>query len=95
MENKEYEIEYTEQFYADVEAHKKSGQKAILIKINSLINELRKHPTTGTGKPEPLQGDRLGQWSRRITSKHRLIYEIKESEITVLVLSGLGHYGDK
>ena len=55
----------------------------------------RKHPTTGTAKPEPLQGDRLGQWSRRITSKHRLIYEIKESEITVLVLSGLGHDGDK
>ena len=64
-------------------------------KAMQLIQELQKHPTTGTGKPEPLKGDRAGQWSRRISKKHRLIYEIREEIITVLVLSSYGHYDDK
>ena len=53
------------------------------------------HPTTGTGKPEALRGDRKGQWSRRITGEHRLIYEIHEDIITVVMISAAGHYGDK
>jgi hypothetical protein len=35
-ENREYKIEYKEQFIEDVKAHKKAGQKSILIKIDSL-----------------------------------------------------------
>lgn len=49
----------------------KAYQKAI-----TLIGELYEHPRTGTGKPEPLSGDRSGQWSRRISKRHRLVYEI-------------------
>ena len=91
-----YILEYTEQFIEYVEAHKKTGQKSILSKINSLIDEIRHHPTTGTGKPEALRGDRKGQWSRRITGEHRLIYEIHEDIIiTVVMISAAGHYGDK
>lgn len=92
---KEYKIQYEEQFIEDVHAFKKAGQKPILTKIDSLIEELREHPTSGTGSPEPLKGDRKGQWSRRITSKHRLIYEICEDVITVVLISAWGHYGDK
>ena len=46
-------------------------------------------------KPEPLAGDRIGQWSRRISLKHRLIYEIEETVVRVDVLSAYGHYDDK
>ena len=53
------------------------------------------YPKTGTGHPEPLKGDRNGQWSRTITKKHRLIYEILETEVYVDVLSAYGHYDDK
>lgn len=67
-------------------AHK----KAIL-----LLNELMDHPKTGTGHPEQLKGNRSGQWSRQITKKHRLVYEIHDEVIEVLVLSSYGHYGDK
>lgn len=94
-EFKEYEIEYSEQFFEDVQVHKKAGQKVILEKINKLIDELREHPTTGTGKPEPLKGNRKGQWSRRISKEHRLIYEIHEDVIKVILLTAWGHYGDK
>ena len=64
-------------------------------KAKVLLEELQNHPKTGTGKPEPLSGDRSGQWSRRITLKHRLIYSIEESIVTVLVISAYGQYGDK
>lgn len=64
-------------------------------KALNLIAELYVHPRTGTGQPEQLSGDRAGQWSRRISQKHRLIYEIRDSEIMVLVLTTYGHYGDK
>ncbi len=94
-EKKQYLIEYKEQFIEDVLAHKRAGRKSILTKINSLLTEIEKHPTTGTGKPEALKGNRKGQWSRRITREHRLIYEIHEDIITVLIISASEHYGEK
>ena len=57
--------------------------------------ELYEYPLTGTGKPELLSGDRSGQWSRRISKKHRLVYEIQEANVIVLVLTAFGHYGNK
>ncbi len=64
-------------------------------KIKKLLEELRKHPKTGTGKPERLKGNRSGQWSRRISKKHRLIYTINDDIIEVYVISAYGHYDDK
>ena len=66
-------------------------------KLSTLIEELKAHPKTGTGKPKPLGGDRAGQWSRHISDKHRLVYTIDEDEVVsiVEVLSVWGHYGDK
>jgi toxin YoeB len=64
-------------------------------KAVKLIDELYNHPYSGTGKPEPLSGDRAGQWSRRITKKHRLVYSVDDGTVTVIVLSVAGHYNDK
>ena len=64
-------------------------------KAVKLVEELREHPKTGTGHPEPLRGQPEGRWSRRITDKHRLVYRIYETEVLVLVISAYGHYDDK
>lgn len=64
-------------------------------KALKLIGELYEHPRTGTGKPKQLSGDRAGQWRRKISDKHRLVYEIHDTEVVVLVLSAYGHYDDK
>lgn len=64
-------------------------------KAVKLVNELMDHPRTGTGHPEQLSGDRAGQWSRKITKKHRLVYEIFDTEVHVDVVSAYGHYDDK
>ncbi|GHS99698.1 Txe/YoeB family addiction module toxin [Bacteroidia bacterium] len=98
MENKIniiYEIDYSDEFNEHIAKHRQSGQKSILIKIDKLVSELRKHPYTGTGRPEPLTYDKKGEWSRRITRKHRLIYSVDDEKITVLMISAFGHYGDK
>lgn len=94
-DKKEYEIDYTETFLDDIERHRKAGTRSILAKIERLIEELRSHPTTGSGNIEQLKGDRKGQWSRRITQKHRLVYEIKEDIVIVMLWECWGHYDDK
>jgi toxin YoeB len=90
-----FSIEITLEAELDIEKFKKSGDKKSLIKIDKLLNELREHPTTGTGKPEKLKYYDIPTWSRRINDKHRLIYRIQEDKILVLVLSFWGHYGNK
>ena len=71
------------------------NEPVIYKKALKLIAELYEHPRTGTGKPEQLSGNRSGQWSRRISKKHRLVYEIYDTEVVVLVLTAYGHYDDK
>ena len=36
-------------------------------RVNQLIEDARRTPLTGLGKPEPLRGNLHGFWSRRIT----------------------------
>ena len=90
-----YSIELTEDAIVDIEKHKKAGDQKVLIKIDKLLNELREHPTSGTGKPEKLKYYEVATWSRRITDKHRMVYRIEGEKIVVFVLSFWGHYGDK
>lgn len=45
-------------------------------KINALIEECRRHPFSGIGRPEPLGGNLTGWWSRRINHEHRLVYRV-------------------
>ncbi len=46
--------------------------KKTLRKINSLLKTILRDPFDGDGKPEPLKGNRKGQWSRKINEKDRL-----------------------
>ncbi len=61
----------------------KENQK-IVDEINNLIDECRRSPFKGTGKPEPLKGDLTGFWSRRITNEHRLVYLPEDGAIYVV-----------
>jgi len=89
-----YSVDIKESAQSDLKKLLKDEPKAYG-KALQLIAELYEHPRTGSGKPEILSGDRAGQWSRRITRKHRLVYEIHDTEVIVLVLTAYGHYGDK
>ena len=89
-----YEIIYSPQAIEDLLRLQRS-EPAAYKKVGKFIEELKEHPKTGTGHPEQLKGDRAGQWSRTITKKHRLIYEIIKKTVHVDILSAYGHYDDK
>jgi len=87
-----YTIEFLPRAKEDLRTLKYSGNKSAYRKANSLIDELKEHPTTGTGHPEQLKHELSGYWSRHIDKKNRLIYRIEEDIITVVVVSAIGHY---
>jgi len=53
-------------------------------KITELIEEARREPFAGKGKPEPLKHEYTGYWSRRISDEHRLIYSVSENAIEII-----------
>lgn len=56
--------------------HWQEHDQKMLEKLNGLLEECRRHPFRGTGKPEPLGGNLAGWWSRRISQEHRLVYRV-------------------
>ena len=51
------------------------------VKVLELIEEIRRDPFRGTGKPEPLKHLGPNQWSRRITEEHRLTYRVFDDRV--------------
>jgi toxin YoeB len=84
------EIVLATQAQSDIIYWKSIGQVQILKRIEVLLFSIQKDPFTGIGKPEKLKFQLAGCWSRRINSKHRIIYEISERAIHILSLRG--HY---
>ena len=50
--------------------------KKTLKRLNRLIEDCRRMPFAGLGKPEALRHHWAGWWSRRITDEHRLVYRV-------------------
>ncbi len=58
--------------------------KKTLKRINKLINDVKRSPFEGVGKPEALKQNLTGFWSRRIDSTNRLVYAVSDQEITII-----------
>ena len=80
---------FGEQSWSDY-VYWQATDKKILKKINTLLQDIKRNPFDGLGKPEPLKHEMAGAWSRRITQEHRLVYEVIEESI--LVVSCRYHY---
>jgi toxin YoeB len=68
----------------DLEAAWSTTNPKVLFKIIRLIAEAARTPRTGTGKPERLKHLGGEVWSRRITEKDRLVYDIQSDVITII-----------
>lgn len=66
------------------------NDKKNLQRINLLIKEIKRHPFSGIGDPEPLRYNWSGYWSRRIDREQRLVYKHKEE--TIIVVQCRYHY---
>lgn len=55
-----------------------------LKRINKLINDAKRSPFDGIGKPEPLKENLSGFWSRRIDDTNRLVYAVDDATLTII-----------
>ncbi len=62
------------------------------VKMILLIEDIKKDPFRGLGKPEHLKHEVPPCWSRRINKKDRLVYRVKRNQIEIISI--LGHYND-
>ena len=90
-----YTLEISSKARKELQEHYRSGNKPVIRKIEQIFLELSNTPYEGTGNPEPLKYKRSGYWSRRLNKNDRIIYKVYEDKVVVLVVSAIGHYGDK
>ncbi len=57
-----------------------------LRRINRLVQDIRRVPFEGIGKPEPLKHGLFGYWSRRITDEHRIVYKVADDALLIAQL---------
>lgn len=89
-----YILEISKVAQKEIAQYKKSNPTAFA-KVAKMLGELQMHPREGTGHPEPLQSGNNVSYSRRITKKDRLIYDVYDDIVKVLVLTAKGYYRDK
>jgi toxin YoeB len=58
--------------------------RAMLRRVNRLVDASLRDPATGEGKPEPLRRELQGCWSRRIDHEHRLVYRVDGDDLVIL-----------
>ena len=73
------------------------SDREVLRRVNTLLQDIRRSPFKGIGKPEPLRGDLAGWWSQRITGDHRIVYRARGSgeERQVEIIACRYHYSSK
>lgn len=60
--------------------------RAVLKRINRIIEDTLREPFDGIGKPEPLKHMLQGVWSRRITEEHRMVYLVQDGDLVIVQL---------
>lgn len=89
-----YKVEFSKQADKTLKKWKKSNP-ILFKKATSIMMELMDHPRTGLGHPEALVGGNEVTYSRHITAHDRIIYDIYEDVVSVLVIQLEEHYNDK
>ena len=68
--------------------------RAVLKRVNRLIDDCLRDPFGGIGKPERLKYGVPDAYSRRITEEHRLVYLVLDDDLVIL-LQCRYHYEDR
>ena len=84
-------LEFKEQAFEDLQYWVQSNPK-VAKRLLRLIEETKRDPFGGAGKPEPLKGELSGCCSKRIDQEHRLIYRVDGQRL--IVAQARGHYDD-
>ena len=77
------QLAWTDESWTDY-VYWQSQDKKTLKRINKLINDTKRSPFEGIGKPEPLKENLSGFWSRRVDETNRLVYAVSDSYLTII-----------
>lgn len=67
--------------------------RKIALRLLSFVEEIKRNPFTGTGKPERLKYQDANIWSRRLTESDCIVYMVTENRIDFI--QARYHYSDR
>lgn len=73
----------------------KKSNPQLYKKLIKVLLDMERHPREGIGHPEPLVGMEGITWSRRISAHDRIVYDIHDDVVTVIIVQVGNHYNDK
>ena len=82
-------LEFRPQAFEDLQYWVKTQPK-LAKRLLRLIEDTKRDPFKGIGKPEPLKNELSGWWSRRIDDEHRLVYKVDGDRL--IIAKARGHY---
>jgi toxin YoeB len=88
----ERELVFDVNFLVDLKYWVETDRK-IALRLLTLVEEIRRNPFEGIGKPEPLKYRDANVWSRRLTQTDRVVYVVSHDRIEFL--QGRFHYHDQ
>jgi toxin YoeB len=83
-----FDVQFLEDLTFWVETDRKTA-----LRLLSIIEQIRRNPFEGTGKPERLKYQDANVWSRRLTQSDRIVYLVSEDRIEFL--QARYHYSDR
>ena len=89
-----YAVEFSKATGKTLKKWKKSNP-VLFKKASAILMDIMEHPRTGLGHPEPLVGGKDITYSRHITAHDRIISDIYDEHVYVLVIQLEEHYDDK
>jgi toxin YoeB len=87
----ECELVFDRRFIEDLTFWVETNRKTAL-RLLSIVEEIRRNPFYGTGKPEQLRYQDANVWSRRLTQTDRIVYAVSSDRIEFL--QARYHYND-
>ncbi|HFE66026.1 MAG TPA: Txe/YoeB family addiction module toxin [Chloroflexi bacterium] len=76
-------LAWTNEAWADY-VYWQTQDRKTLKRLNRLIEDTKRHPFEGLGKPEALRENLSGFWSRRIDQTNRLVYAVDDEYLTII-----------
>ncbi len=89
-----YKIDYSKEAERVIRKWKKSN-KPLFEKLRKVLNSIVQTPREGIGHPEAMKGGNGITYSRHITAHDRIIYNVFDDIIAVVIIEVEGHYDDK
>ena len=91
-ENSKRDLVFDIRFLEDLTFWVDTNRKTAL-RLLSIMEEIRRNPFEGMGKPERLKYQDANVWSRRLTQTDRIVYLVSEDRIEFL--QARYHYSDR